>query len=316
MTSIILGILSLWVCSAQALTIHGVDNSGGGKAVVCRDEQKNIKRIQLLDLFEGETIYGLTSKSFGDSKEENLQGAKEILQATFAQMPSVIPIQYFIDRALKDFRLLPPDVKLAPVDDAAPIVIPSGCELEQLAYYQDNENLLVDQNLWNALDGKNKAALIMHEIIYLQARYEGDKDSRNARRVVAHIFSEYLWIPVMDGLFVNEIACYGIKKGETSAAFRFYRKDIFAEDTNSTYSLFQFVNIRNHLPFTKTTIEALPFPWPENVFSTYARVSNGDFETVSPIILGKEVDDEGNIQGYYFSEPDGKYFISCDDDNK
>lgn len=297
---------------ADALTIIGVDNSGGGKAVVCRDSQNNIKHIELLDLFEGESIYGLTAKTFGETQDENLLGAKDILMKAFAKMNSGVSIEYSIDQVLRDFRLLPPDVKLAPVDDAAPIVIPVGCELEQLAYYQNNQNLLVDQNLWNALDGRSKAALIMHEVIFLQMRFEGDKDSRNARRIVAHLFSEYQWIPVMDGVMIDDVLCYAKRDSDEFPAFHFYRRQNFDPENRMT-TIFQFEKVRQRTLFNKTIIRTLPFPWPDSIGGTYSVISNGDLRGIDPIIINKDVDEATRVTRYYFSEPDGKYFIKCND---
>lgn len=170
----------------------GADSSGGGKSVVCREggaPNGRINSIAMLDLYEARAMYGLELAGDGRSLDEHLEAVKaKLLYAT--------PIGEYllggISRLRSKLRILPPGTRIEPVDDASPIALPEGCRLEQAAVWVDRGLVVADHEHWHAMDERNRAALIAHEVVYDATRkWGGEKNSRRARKIVAHAFATF-----------------------------------------------------------------------------------------------------------------------------
>ncbi|MFT6633740.1 MAG: hypothetical protein ACJAS4_003712 [Bacteriovoracaceae bacterium] len=173
-----------------ALAAGGVDG-GGGNAVVCRDNQKNILTAKMLDLYEGEVLHGLTYEDLEeDDRNVNLDNElKELLENIYGKESSQSP--YWMFKSIKEnFKLLPKGVALKPISDSGHIIIPDGCKIEQVANFYNMTNIYIVSDIYNAFTPLDKLALILHEAIYLQERESFVKDSRYTRRVVAHLLSK------------------------------------------------------------------------------------------------------------------------------
>jgi hypothetical protein len=160
-------------------------SEGGGKGVVCKDANGTVASVASLDLFESEQIRGLT---FDDS----LLGADEF--ATVANIIARIEARdpylagILTERLtawLTESRLLP-NSHLPDVNDSFSVVIPVGCELAQLAVQREPQFpgdpfYLIDKSLWDVMANRDRAALVLHEIIYRYARTLGQMNSINVR---------------------------------------------------------------------------------------------------------------------------------------
>lgn len=67
-----------------------------------------------------------------------------------------------------DFR---DGVALTDVEDSMHVMLPAGCKLQQIAIRQNvpvpnSKRFLIDKKLWGALAPRDRAGLILHEIIY------------------------------------------------------------------------------------------------------------------------------------------------------
>lgn len=104
--------------------------------------------------------------------------------------------------------LLPKDVKLKDIDDANEVIVPVHCKLEQLANYIDSNTILINGEFWSAMDAVSKAALIVHESVYLAFR-EGAaaSNSFHARKAVAYGFAGAEMQAVDDGVPASAIHC-------------------------------------------------------------------------------------------------------------
>lgn len=193
------------VTTSKNNTIEGTVNGGGGKGVLCKKNGQ--ETLEILDLYEGRTLYGLDYSKKFNSLEEALQGLRgdylqyfsEPLDIKMADIPdrdvtSQELIREKLDKEVSQTRnkikFIEGSKNLKSTDDANEAVVEDDCESKQVALYYDENILLVDKKLWDKLDYLNQAALIYHEVIYKKARKAGEKDSVQSRRIVSHLFSD------------------------------------------------------------------------------------------------------------------------------
>lgn len=142
-------------------------------------------------------MFGLEPLAMGGTLEEAVALTKERLSHTTFDSARGMPLA--IDRLRRMLRIMPPGTRLEPVDDASPIVLPQGCSLEQAAIWVDNTLVVADRELWEAMDARNQAALLAHEVVYSLTRGEGHKNSRRARKIVAHVFADLPLVGAREG---------------------------------------------------------------------------------------------------------------------
>lgn len=184
----------------------GPSSSGGGAAVVCRNEAKQIEYAELLDLYEAHTIYGLTLVASKGSTEEDyflsadrtytLQGHPDLAEQERSNILEGLRRFYDLAEMTGELPRLN-DLGRAPQ-------VPNGCQIEQLAIFED-QNLKVRINLeiWMALDTLNRAALASHEAYYYFERTLEEQTSESTRAMVAHIYSTSFNSPVNEGIPPN-----------------------------------------------------------------------------------------------------------------
>lgn len=289
----------------------GADISGGGKVVVCRDQSQKILSAELLDLFEQRALYGLKTMPLGSDVMQSVGQIKDKLSALYMNAKFMTPKSDSVDKAVKAFRLLPHGVALLPIDDAAEIAVPIGCALEQLAAFQGNTTLLVNRDIWDALDPINQAALYIHEGLYYYERNSGDTNSKRTRKAVAYLFSDASLVPLFaDMPAVSKTCTAAINGDENHSQFFFF----YSEDPkNPDQASLQFLTFRGQIPYGKTTSTSFRWPWPNNYSDLYMLVTS-DVEDYGGIMLRRTFDTERkNVTGYYFDEPEGKYLITCSD---
>jgi hypothetical protein len=198
---------------APAASGGGTINGGGGKGVRCTKNGKTT--VELLDLYEGRAIYGLTPLDLGND-EAKARAAFAKIFAIHGNGPGNFILDKYSDAIDKyadaiDKYLIQKDIvdkmhfvesptTLKPVqDDFAPL-LDKDCEMVQVALYYDESSLLVDHSLWNQLDVTNRTALIAHELIYAFARGQGITNSVSSRKLVAFLFSKQSTPPLFDGI--------------------------------------------------------------------------------------------------------------------
>lgn len=159
----------------------GVDG-GGGNGVVCRDQSGNITSVRMLDLYEGEIMYGLQFSNRFNSIESAL---KEI--ANKMHKPN---LEYSFLAAYQNFKMLPTGVRLEPIDDSGHIFIPANCKIEQVANYYNANAIYIVSDFYNKMSLTDQVALVVHEAIYAADRLNNVENSRFARRVTARAISD------------------------------------------------------------------------------------------------------------------------------
>ncbi len=157
----------------------------GGNVVSCPN------KIQVLDLYE--SSQKLAEYPVGSAHAEII---RLVLKNLEKASPSLAK-QYRrrADEFLKETDLRA-DVQLVAIDDSKHLFAPTSkdCKVQQIAIRKNiagsGSRFLINKNLWDKLPEIEKAALIMHEIIYEHFFKLGEEDSVKARSVNAYLFSE------------------------------------------------------------------------------------------------------------------------------
>ncbi len=316
------------ISTKNAIAQGGSKGGGGGKAVVCRNSAGKISKAEVLDVFEAKNLFGLNPIVFAGNLDYAVKELKSDLMKTMDQ-PEVhlLPL---VEHVRKIFRLVGSNAVLKPVDDAAEVIIPVGCNFEQLANYVDDDLLLVSEEIWNALDITNQAALIMHEAIYRLERYYGATDSRRSRKVVAHLISGFPFIQVragvpqnwsgscmarMDDQMTFNFDYYPNSLGNTVMQFYWFeRKPVYSKKTAvvpMTVREFGGKWPDVHWPTSNVTCTPIPGKTVSCNFSGGDTSSN--FEGSGFITLGVELDVVNHIvnEKRYLLTSTGRHYLEC-----
>ncbi len=175
------------------LATAGVKEVGnGGVGVLCKKSFQ--KPLELFDLYEGRILQNLTplesSLSFSDLAMSYSQQLDESIFGTDSGDKS---FKTKINKVLSMLKFLPSGVGLNSTNDVGNIIYPKDCTLVQILNFKNDGYIYVDSDLWNQLSEIDKAAAILHEVIYQyfrnplyrQSLGDGDINSLRARRVVA-----------------------------------------------------------------------------------------------------------------------------------
>jgi hypothetical protein len=203
-----------------------VVDGGGGKGIVCYNEDNSIQSVELLDLFEGRVKQNYSFSHLDSLPKEQIISEslktlqmKRLINHSYQAKDGwsvgrkdkdqeLEAIQYFISDfnvALANdeghgttnylnFQFLKGQ-KLNPTEDSFEIFYPKTCQVEQIAVYKDQKGsgsfrLYINYDLFKLMDEKNKAALILHEAIYSVLRGRSyDTNSIRTRLLISKIFA-------------------------------------------------------------------------------------------------------------------------------
>lgn len=198
----------------------GVDG-GGGNAVVCRNQDGTIESAELLDLFEGSAMYGLNIQRSANPFNTQVEKALEVIPPNSRQL-----IAAYANIVQRKMTILPPNTKLDKIDDSYEVVLPSQCQVEQLARFYSEERILINGDLWSFLSETDRAALILHEATYAANRIVGASDSRRSRHIVAHLFDPSTsWTDVKTDVPSKALTCIAMNDRVLFSAFQNGSKD-------------------------------------------------------------------------------------------
>jgi hypothetical protein len=208
---------------------QGTIDSGGGKVLSCLRDGKT--KVELLDLWEGRELMSPPAMPLASTSSVAEQ-ASQALQRLKGLFPN--PMEFTVKSGDKAFTgaeaflwqlnfsiepfLQDPapesmrrwhDKSLEPTQDSLEEAIPAGCDLLQAIRYQDaSGRILVNEDLVQAMDATNQAALYVHEAVYKILREQfGERNSKRTRRAVALAFSGYAF-PVLAALKGPRIECF------------------------------------------------------------------------------------------------------------
>ncbi len=184
------------------LADEGGHSGNGGGTWVCRDANKAITRIELVDLWEAENDPNtrLHIKRSSDPVEAQIAAAlsplendlKKAVSDSIADTDELISVGRISKRE-----------KLSVVNDALYSIQPNESEYcpkgstlryEQIANYRDDGTIVLDQDLYNneLFSNTDRSALHLHEPVYFQDRKppRNASDSRRTRKIVGRLFSQ------------------------------------------------------------------------------------------------------------------------------
>lgn len=163
----------------------------GGDVLVC--ETAAVETIEVFDIYEARTLRQLTLDLGVDG---TVNEKVELALRRLERLDSERAQRYLkqADTFFAEANILPIDFELPDVTDTNEIGKPNNCSLKQIAIQrspigpQDKRYHIADK-WWSRLNDDNKAALVLHEIIYREALTLGHQDSTAVRVLVGHIIS-------------------------------------------------------------------------------------------------------------------------------
>lgn len=234
--------------------IHG----GGGKGIQCTGKDGK-PTLELLDLWEGRVLgSGLSDKNIPQETNEpyevivargievlknafvyhgkvghydpatnkfvNIEGA-EALKSQLSSRAELFTNPQMVNVQRRR------NVELTLTPDSYEDGLPKGCEIKQIVIYKDDGRILMDQDLFDALDNVNKAALVLHEIFYAELREYGETNSLRTRRAVSHVLAGKTFTPVTDRFSKPYMKCSTINDGRVTSVVYYAKVQIGPNST-------------------------------------------------------------------------------------
>ncbi len=173
--------------------LRGTVDSGGGRAIVCHDPQGG-RVVRDLDLYESKKTSTLTPAPPQGALSDEWNYFAHRFADRFGdaglRASTLTRLLQLKDQFLKQATFVSEkDALLRPIDDSKEVITVPGCKVVQLANWQDDDSILVQKELWDALSPRDQAGLIAHEFVYSAYRVLGHRDSVYPRRLVGLLFS-------------------------------------------------------------------------------------------------------------------------------
>ena len=195
-----------------SLSTHaGVVNGGGGKGVVCRNADGSVKSVELLDFWEAKALYSRSPEALGSTLQEQIDAGLSRLKESYRfrgwgqvvdenGVKKELADQEFFAEILRSnaaiFTKFDSDrivrlrnVILEQTNDAYEVARPRNCEFEQIVNYQTSGQILINQDLFEAMDQVNQAGLLVHEAYYQTlVALANETNSIRVRRAIGFVF--------------------------------------------------------------------------------------------------------------------------------
>ncbi len=163
----------------------------GGDVVVCRNDKNEITSIELLDFYEARDLRQITY-DLGDATVN----VNEKIQSALNRLSRLDP--YRAEQYLKSAQSFMEKAhfvqnkELPDISDSGHLIFPAGCKVEQIVisdvrqlfpedqlWLPKGKSFIVNAALWNSplFNNDHKAGLILHEVIYEEARKSFDHSS-------------------------------------------------------------------------------------------------------------------------------------------
>jgi hypothetical protein len=186
----------------------------GGDVVYCPGRPTP---VEMLDVYEARVIRGIKI-DMGAS----MLTAEQKADLAFSRLGTLSPVRSQNYRQwLKEFEseaLYVANADLVGIPDSQHIVIPVGCQIKQLVIqntpkFPGDKRYTICKDLWDQMDTDNRAAMIIHEVIYREAIEVGVLNSIGSRylagalmvdRLKAMFFADFVPILRNLGLYWGE----------------------------------------------------------------------------------------------------------------
>jgi hypothetical protein len=144
---------------------HIVGN--GGNIVICKSG--NTSTYELLDISEGLALRDLSPKHPNEkSWEKILQVLIKRIDIFGKDFPNLLETH---SKMFEEEAKRIPSVSFESSGDSFHLLIPDNCRIEQVItqkapIYEGDKRYFINQKLWSNLDERNKAYLVLHELVY------------------------------------------------------------------------------------------------------------------------------------------------------
>jgi len=169
--------LILFLFCVGNYAFSGTETGNGGDAIVCYDSNRNIESVRLLDYYEGirkERIkeIELGSNSGAKSYDQKVHYALNRLEKLNPTRAKLYRKWYTTFFSKEEFKW---GDKLVNIADTGVLDFPNNCEVLQIAAQEEpmikgDKRYTIRKSLWNKMDEDHKAGLILHELIYREAK--------------------------------------------------------------------------------------------------------------------------------------------------
>lgn len=200
-------ILCTLLLSFSAYSWAGPSTGGGGFVINCPPNPIEPNgSAELLDLYEGRQLLGFSmAASSEDLAEDYLQSVKRTYALQGHPTLGQEKREEILENLVLFFRyskFVNSPSELPQANDlGAPPKIPSGCRIEQVAYFDDQSDVIyILKPLFDKMRPLDQAALVSHELNFRHMRELKDDSSQISRRTVAHSFSSRGPVDIKEGL--------------------------------------------------------------------------------------------------------------------
>lgn len=231
-------------------------DGGGGQGILCKKtkDQRVSDQLFVRDIYEAIYNHNRKIKNVSNDSVDNgrvqsrsIEVLTDALKKFYGPASRTIEFtqEKFWIQFVEKISFIDDDKKLYPSQDAnSPIALPEGCQLVQIAYWDDaggsNEEgtLYIKKSLWEKLDQLNKIGLLAHEYFFKLARKANFKNSDMIRLKVGQLLSEAGIAPLFnnwplssDPLIASSLPknsigfkyCHGTSEEDPSANLQFYQ---------------------------------------------------------------------------------------------
>jgi hypothetical protein len=166
-------LLTVLLMSLHSNATVGNDKGNGGFAIQCATD--GTLRTEVLDLYEARWVRSLQMKQF------NSQDPYEIAILAARRLTAESPRRAArYEAAIREFRekaRFVSEARWTDVGDYGPIFIPNNCQVIPVAIQkrfsiEEEPTFFVNREIWNMLSVDDQAALVLHEIVYLEFAHE------------------------------------------------------------------------------------------------------------------------------------------------
>ncbi|OFZ47619.1 MAG: hypothetical protein A2381_09620 [Bdellovibrionales bacterium RIFOXYB1_FULL_37_110] len=172
-------------CAFAALDGQGTGN--GGDVLVCKNPDSSIQSIILYDFYEAKFRHDITL-----DLDDNSTSLNDKVTSIINKIKRLNPTRATLyEKWWKEFQL-PENTTftsdtLSDIPDTGEVSFPPNCEIVQAAHQKKpmsgERRYKIRKDLWDQMDNTNKAGLVIHELIYREAKEENAYIHPNSKRV-------------------------------------------------------------------------------------------------------------------------------------
>ena len=187
-------VLSLFAATT-AFAEGGKEIGNGGKGLVCHRDTPEMK-VRVLDMIKAVDAWGFQLVP-ADGKDEIEKAVNLAKRIGLHETQRAERYTYRIEHFLENSRMFD-NYDLFNTDDSTEIGVPDGCEIKLIVnqkapVFAEDRLYRINEKLWDKLSLDDRAALILHEVIYTDALSLGQTVSDDVTYFNSYINSDKIF---------------------------------------------------------------------------------------------------------------------------